>query len=126
MTTPSDIPSDLQLHQMSERFLDAMLSSADPDTVGPARWWDRAVSALETGAAGSTSFRQTVARAGKRLQITAFNPATAVAVAELAETLDDPRVFARWRQLVKRDATVIAGMVRNQRQQRHQQKGTPQ
>lgn len=115
MASLPDSRSDLHMHQLAERFLDALLDSADSRAIGPARWWERAVSALETSAAASTSFRQASARAARRLQIATFTPATAAVVGDLAEVLDDPALFARWRTVARRDAVTIAAMVRNTR-----------
>lgn len=113
--SPPILPTDLELHQLAERFLDALLDSADITRIGVARWWDRANTALETAAASSTSWRQCVAKAGKKMEITTYSQLAAATIAELATILDDPRVFPRWRQIITRDALTVTAMVRNAR-----------
>jgi hypothetical protein len=117
MTTLSPIPptTDLQLHEAAQRFLNALLDSADVRQVGVARWWERAKTALETAAASSTSWRQCVSRAGNKLQIDVFTAGSAAIIAELAQHLDDESIFVRWRALATRDALTITAMVRHQR-----------
>lgn len=114
-TSVATPPTDLELYRAAERFLDALLSSADVDKIGVGRWWDRAKTALETGAATSTSFRQCVAKAGRKLQIDTLNGDAAATVAHLALLLDEHTTFARWRTLCARDALTIAAAVRDQR-----------
>jgi len=108
-------PTDLDLHRAAERFLYALLDSADVNRIGVARWWERAKTALETAAASSTSWRQCVARAGKKMEVDAFSASSSATIADLSTILDDPQVFARWRTLATRDALTITALVRHQR-----------
>lgn len=114
-TSPPIPPTDLELHRFAERFLDALLDSADVRTIGVARWWERAKTGLETAAASSTSWRQCVAKAGRKMQIDTYTASSAATIAALAEDLDDPAAFSRWRTLATRDALTITAMVRHQR-----------
>lgn len=124
-TSPPTQPSDLDLHQAAERFLDALLASADIKRIGVARWWERAKTALETGAAASTSWRQCVAKAGRKMEIETFSEESSATIAALADVLDDPDVFARWRSLAVRDALTITAMVRHQRAGRRRASPAP-
>jgi hypothetical protein len=115
ITSAPTPPTDLELYLAAERFLDALLSSANVDRIGVTRWWDRAKTALETGAATSTSWRQCVAKAARKLQIDMLNEQASATVVELSTQLDDPAVFARFRTLCTRDALTIAAHVRDRR-----------
>src|SRR5690606_34510712 len=115
MTSPPPTLSDLELSQLAERFLNALLDSADVNRIGPARWWERAMNALRTAAASSTMWRQCVAKAGKKLEIETFSKPASATIAELAAVLDDQETFARWRRIASRDALTITAMVRHQR-----------
>lgn len=106
---------------MAELFIDAMLSSADVDTIGVTSWWDRAKTALETAAASSTSWPQCVSRAAKKLQIETLSPQSSQTIAELATVLDDPQTFAAWARLAARDAVYTVALVRAAREQRREQ-----
>lgn len=114
-TSPPTPPSDLDLHRLAEQFMDALLDSADVRRIGVARWWERAKTALETGAAASTSWRECVARAGKKMEIETYSGPSSEAITGIAGVLDDPDVFARWRTIATRDALTITAMVRHAR-----------
>src|SRR5690606_4104753 len=63
----SSLPLPLQ---QAVRFQSAMLDSANIDLIGLAAWWDRAQTALETGAATGTRFSEVVSATARKLQIT--------------------------------------------------------
>lgn len=105
-------PTDRELYEAAEQLLDALLSSASVDKIGRTRWWDRAKTALETGAASSTNFYQAAAKTAAKLQIDTLNEHAAGTVVQLKDMLHDPATFARWRTLCMRDALVIAANVR--------------
>ena len=95
------------------RFLDAMLNSADPDTIGRSHWWDRAKTALETAASSSTSFAETVSTAARKLTIhTSLQARTGEEIAKLTKELADPEEFAEWRELCQSDATYLTSITR--------------
>src|SRR5690606_2368569 len=56
--------------QQAVRFQSAMLDSANLDVIGLADWWERAQTALETGAATGTRFSEVVSATARKLQIT--------------------------------------------------------
>lgn len=118
-------PTDLDLHRHAEQFLDALLDSASVSRIGVSRWWERAKTALETSAAASTSWRQCVAKAGKKMEIDVYTASSAATLAALATILDNPAMFARWRTLTTRDALTITAMVRNDRTTRKRTTPTP-
>lgn len=124
-TSPPTPPPDTALYELAEEFLAAMLDSASVQQIGVARWWERAKTALETSAASSTTFRQCVARAGKKLEIETLRETSATTIAALAAQLDDPATFARWRTLATRDALTITAMVRADRAARRTREGAP-
>ena len=112
----SSLPLPLQ---QAVRFQSAMLDSADVDLIGTSNWWDRAQTALETGAATGTRFSEVVSATARKLQITwALSRETAEEVTRLTEELSDPQVFAEWRELCQRDAVYITGITRIYRKQR--------
>lgn len=117
-TSPPTPPTDEELHKLAQDFLDALLDSADTTRVGVARWWDRAKTALETGAASSRTFQEALARAGRKLEIDALRESSSLTMSDLAQTLNDPQTFSRWRTLATRDALAITAMVRASRKRR--------
>lgn len=119
-TSPLTLPdlSDDGLQAMAERFVDALLSSADVDVIGAVHWWDRAKTALQTGAASSTSWAQCVSTAARKLQIETLSAESSAAVADLGRVLAVPIVFQRWARLAARDALYTVAIVRNQREER--------
>jgi hypothetical protein len=98
--------------------MDSLLNSADVNRIGVARWWERAKTALETAAAASTSFRQCASKAGKKMEVDVYTAESSATIARLAEALDNPDTFNRWRTLATRDALTITAMVRTQRTNR--------
>jgi hypothetical protein len=116
MTTATPTrPTDLELHRVAETFLLAMMSSANVDRIGVARWWDRARTSLETGAACSTSWREMVSKVGRKLLIDSLNEDAAITVAGFNTMLDDPATFARFREICARNALTFPAKVRQQK-----------
>ena len=114
----SSLPLSLQ---QAVRFQSAMLDSANMDLIGLAAWWDRAQTALETGAATGTRFSEVVSATARKLQITwALSRETAEEVTRLTEELSDPAAFAEWRELCQRDAVYVTALTRIHRQARRQ------
>lgn len=122
MSSPASTPvpaPDLDRIGLAVRFLDAMLSSADVETIGRTAWWDRARTALETGAATGTRFSEVVSATARKLQITgALSAPTSQEIGRLALDLDQPEAFAAWRELAQSDAVYITALVRITRTQR--------
>lgn len=105
--------------QQAVRFQSAMLDSANLDVIGLAAWWDRAQTALETGAATGTRFSEVVSATARKLQITwALSRETAEEVTRLTEELSDPAAFAEWRELCQRYAVYVTALTRIHRQAR--------
>jgi len=113
-TPSSQTISDDQLYEYAQRFAHALLDSADSNKLGK-DYWERAKSALETGAAASTSWAQCVSISAKKLQIDVYKDEPSRIVTELAAALNDPETFARLRDLVQRNATYIIAIVRAER-----------
>jgi len=112
----SSLPLPLQ---QAVRFQSAMLDSANMDLIGLADWWDRAQTALETGAATGTRFSEVVSATARKLQITwALSRETSEEIGRLTTELSDPAAFAEWRELCQRDAVYITGITRIYRKQR--------
>lgn len=112
----SSLPLPLQ---QAVRFQSAMLDSANIDLIGLADWWDRAQTALETGAATGTRFSEVVSATARKLQITwALSKETSEEIGRLTTELSDPAAFAEWRELCQRDAVYITGITRIHRQAR--------
>src|SRR5690606_851569 len=101
------------------RFQPPMLDSPDVDLIGTSNWWDRAQTALETGAATGTRFSEVVSATARTLQITwALSKETSAESGRLTEELADPQVFAEWRELCQRDAVYVTALTRIRRQAR--------
>lgn len=112
----SSLPLSLQ---QAVRFQSAMLDSADVEVISTANWWDRAQTALETGAATGTRFSEVVSATARKLQITwALSKETSEEIGRLTTELSDPAAFAEWRELCQRDAVYITGITRIYRKQR--------
>lgn len=115
---PPDLSTDDHLVDVAVDLLDAVLASADVEVIGVSNWWDRATSALKTGAATGTDVRSVVTRMAGKLQVETLSEPSARAVRATAALLADPVVFRRWAQLADRDAVYIAAMVRLRRADR--------
>src|SRR5690606_4428385 len=112
----SSLPLPLQ---QAVRFQSAMLDSANMDLIGLAAWWDRAQTALETGAATGTRFSEVVSATARKLQITwALSKETSAEIGRLTTELSDPAAFAEWRELCQRDAVYVTALTRIHRQAR--------
>jgi len=105
--------------QQAVRFQSAMLDNANVEVIGRSAWWDRAQTALETGAATGTRFSEVVSATAKKLQITwALSQDTAEEIARLTAELADEQAFAAWRELCQRDAVYVTALTRIHRQAR--------
>jgi len=110
--TSSLLLTDVELSDLATDFLDALLASASTDVISPKTWWERAKSALETGAVASESFGQMAARCAKKLQIDAFSSKSSVTLAAINDQLRDPAAFEAFRSLCQRDAVYITALTR--------------
>lgn len=100
-------------------FLDAILSCADVEIIGKTRWWDRARTALETGAATGTTYSEIVAKTCAKLQITwALGEQSSQTITRIGEALADPARLAAWRELCQRDAVYLVALTRVKRAER--------
>lgn len=115
MSTPASAPSPdpTQLADLAIRYLDAMLDSADVEKIGRTMWWDRARTALETGAATGTRFSEVVSATARKLQISgALSARTSAEIGRLTEQLTDDAAFAAWREIAQSDAVYITALTR--------------
>ncbi len=121
MSTPAPTrPDTARLDDLAVQLLNAVLDSADVDTIGMTNWWGRARSALEVGAAGAVDWPSMVSAACKRMQIGgALRPESAATVAELGMLVaKDPAILPALRDHCRRNAiyiTALARIVRNSR-----------
>lgn len=119
----TDTPDHATLIGYAVDLINALLDDTDTDTVGVANFWDRARTAIETGAASGTEFSETVSTAARKLQITwSFSPGTSATVARLAGDLADPAAFAAWRELCQRDAVYLTAIAKVARAERRKPK----
>lgn len=118
MSTENGSPP-VDLISLAVRFLNAMLDSADVEVIGTANWWDRARTALETGAATGTAFSEVVSKTADKLQITgAFSASTSEEINQLTAELADPNVFDAWRAWCQDNAVYATAITRVHRQAR--------
>lgn len=101
------------------RLLDALLDSADVQTVGVSDWWDRARTALETAAAGAEDFAHLVSIGCRKLQIDSLNERASRTIADLGTALADRRRFEEFRGVAHRDAVYLTALTRVHRQNAH-------
>ena len=114
-STATATPAPDQLISWATAFLSAILDSADPERIGPKRWWDRARTALETGTA-TASFSEATAKTAAKLEIDgALTAKSSRTINRLAAPLSDPAVFGPWAELCRRDAVYITALTRVQR-----------
>lgn len=104
--------TDTELNDLAIRFVLGMLRSANPDVIGPKRWWERAKTALETAANAADGWPQMVSRMGSKLQILAPLAVTAKEVSFIGARFSTPEDFERFRYLCQRDALYIVAMAR--------------
>lgn len=118
MSTENGSPP-VDLISLAVRFLNAMLDSADVEVIGRSAWWDRARTALETGAATGTDFSEVVSKVADKLQITgAFSASTSEEINQLTAELADPNVFDAWRAWCQDNAVYATAITRVHRQAR--------
>jgi hypothetical protein len=125
MSTPAPTRPDIgRLDQMAVRLLDAILDSASVDLIGVSNWWDRARTALETGAAAAVDYPTLISAMARKLQISyALSPATSKTVAAVgAELADNPGLLPALRDHCRRNAVYIVALVRLARQGRQAEK----
>lgn len=114
--------TDEGLTERAVRFLLTMLASASTEKIDPRDWWDRARSALETGAT-SDDWPRMVSRIGKKLQIDSLTEASSVSVSEIGADLADTYSFRRFRAICKRDALYITAMAQARRAEQKRKAG---
>lgn len=109
---------DSELISFAIDFVLAMMRSASTRTIDPRHWWERAKSALETGAACAETFGQMVSKMGAKLEIESPLGTTASSISSLAERLADPPDFEAFRSICERDALFIVAMARAKNDER--------
>ncbi|WP_239382604.1 MULTISPECIES: hypothetical protein [unclassified Frankia] len=125
MSTPAPIrPDTARLDDLSVRLLSAMLDSASVDVIGVASWWDRARTALETGAAAAVDYPSMVSAIARKLQITgALYPDAARTVSEIGAELNaNPGLLPALRGHCRRNAVYVVALARIQREKRKAEK----
>lgn len=116
--------TDDTLAGVAETYLNALLDSADVDTIGVSNWWPRATTALQAAAASSSNLREMTSTATRKLQVETLSKTSAEKVKTVATTVEDPDVFRRFARIVERDALFIAAMVRLTRTEKRAKKQT--
>lgn len=97
-------------------LLNALLDSADVQTIGVANWWPRAATALETAAAGGESAAHAVTIAARKLQIETLTRDASETVARVAPLIDAD--YPGWSETVAREAVYIVALARVSREER--------
>lgn len=101
----------------------AMMRSASTERIDPKKWWERAASSLETGAAVGSCFGEMIHVMAGKLQIDVTTMATAETIATLAEALADPGDFEAFRSLCERQSVFIVAMAQAHREEQRQEAG---
>lgn len=93
------------------RLVLAMMRSASTANIAPKRWWERARTALETGASAE-DFPAMVSTMARKLQIDALISGSALVIDELTHEIEDWESF---RRLCESKAVYVVGMAQAQR-----------
>lgn len=101
--------------ELAVQLVLAMMRSASTDKIRPIDWWERARSALETGAATAETFPQLVAVMGRKLQIDATVEDSSKAICSLAETLLASGDFGKFRHLCETQALYVVAIAQARR-----------
>jgi hypothetical protein len=120
-TAPSSPPDQAALIDLGQRFLNAMLDSADPDALGR-DYWTRARTALEASAA-TASFPEMTAKCAAKLEITGAlaeggHARTVTVIGELGSLLSDPVAFGALAEECRNNAVYITAVARIRRDER--------
>lgn len=116
---PPTPPDPDQLDALGIRLLNAMLDAADPDVIGVKNWWDRAQTALHTGASAAVDFPAMVSTMARKLTITwALPKEVAAEVGRLRGELADPVLMAAFRDHCRGNAVYVAALARLERDAR--------
>lgn len=99
----------------------AVMKSADPETIGPFRWWSRAKTALYVGAASSETFREMISTMGRKLEIDCFTEKSASAIGEIKRSIGAD--FEPFRRMCERDALYIVAEAQAVRSLQKERKG---
>lgn len=122
---PPTPPDTRRLDALGVRLLNAMLDAADPDVIGVKHWWNRAQTALETGAAAAVDFPAMVSTMARKLTINqALPPRTAAEVGRLREELDEPGLMAAFRDHCRSNAVFVTALTRIDRDTRRETRKT--
>lgn len=111
-TTPAPTPPETILADLAVEFVNAILDSVDTAVIKPMDFWERAKTALETGAAISTTWATCVSKTGRKLQISTLTKSSGETVTRIGIALGDPAAFAAFRRLIARDGIYLIAMAR--------------
>lgn len=109
-----DAPPDLT--GLAVDWLDAILASADVETIGVTHWWSRATSALAAACASADTFGHAVTIAAGKLQVDVLSQASARELQRLGALIDP--LWETWRIETERDAVYVVALTRLKRQAR--------
>lgn len=104
------MPDDDVVTQMErgKALVLAVMASASTERIDPRRWWERAKTALETGAAVSADFPEMVSVMARKLEIEVLSTASAERVNALAHELGED--FEPFRRLCEDQALYAVAM----------------
>ena len=105
--------TDASSREYAVRLVLAMMASASTDTIKAADWWDRATSALVTGATRST-IDEMVSTMARKLQIESLRPESASLVSSMIE--ETGFAFEPLRRYCERNAPMAVALARVRRQ----------
>ncbi len=108
--------------ERATRLVLAMMRSASTDRIDPRRWWERAKTALETGAAVASDFSEMISVMARKLERQVANNSTAGILDVLAREIGDD--FESFRRLCEEQALYAVAMAQAQRVEEREQEGT--
>ena len=110
--------SDEQLMIRARDLVLVMMSNASTDDISPMQWWERARSALETGAARGRTWGELVATMAKKLQVQTLRNDTASSVCSMAL---DGRLLARFCRIVRDQSVYIVAEAQVERMRQREE-----
>lgn len=113
--------TDNELRDRAITFVLAMMRSASTKKIDPKKWWERAKTALETGAAIAGSFAEMVSVMAAKLEIEVTSNDTATTIEQLATAVGSDGDFEGFRQLCEDQAVFIVAMAQAHREEQRQE-----
>lgn len=111
--------TDAQLREHAVSLVLALMASASTDNISPKSWWDRATSALLTGATKAT-LGECVDTMRRKLQIESLRASSSNSISSLEASIGD---WESLRRVCEREAGMVIALARVRRQREREEAG---